>query len=103
MMRFWSIARRWPPTWGSLEVSVDISDNAVTVQGERKGESQEEREGLYRSERTYGSFCRVIPLPEGAITEEAKATFRDGVLEVTMPAPPATKGRRLQISEAARK
>jgi HSP20 family molecular chaperone IbpA len=45
----------------------------------------------------------VIPLPEGAITEQAKAEFRDGVLEVIMPAPPASKGRRLEIGEGAKK
>jgi HSP20 family protein len=85
------------------DISVDITDDAISIQGERKRESQEEREGVYRSERSYGSFCRVIPLPEGAITEQAKATFRDGVLEITMPAPPGAKGRRLEIAGEARK
>lgn len=86
------------------EVSVDIADDTVTIHGERKRESEEEREGYYRSERSYGSFSRVIPLPEGAITEQAKATFRDGVLEITMPAPPTgSKGRRLEITEGAKK
>lgn len=83
------------------EVSVDITDEALVIEGERRRESEDEREGYYRSERSYGSFNRVIPLPQGAITEEAKATFRDGVLEITMPAPPeqARRGRRLEISE----
>ena len=83
------------------EVSVEVADDAITIHGERKREHQEEREGLYRSERSYGTFWRVIPLPEGAIGEQAKASFRDGVLEITMPAPPAStsKGRRLEISE----
>ena len=84
------------------EVSVEIADDTVTIQGERKTERQEDREGYFRSERSYGSFCRVIPLPEGAMTDQAKATFHDGVLEVTLPAPPqATKGRKLEITEAA--
>jgi HSP20 family protein len=85
------------------EISVDITDDAVTIQGERKREHEEERRGFYRSERSYGSFYRVIPLPEGAMSEQAKATFRDGVLEITMPAPPASKGRRLEITEGAKK
>jgi HSP20 family protein len=85
------------------DVSVEITDDAVTIQGERKHEQEEEREGYYRSERSYGSFCRVVPLPQGAITEQAKAQFKDGVLEVTMPAPPASKGRRLEIGEGATK
>jgi HSP20 family molecular chaperone IbpA len=45
----------------------------------------------------------VIPLPEGAITDQAKANFKDGVLEISMPAPPATKGRRVQIRESVMK
>jgi HSP20 family protein len=85
------------------EVSVDVTDNAVTIQGERKREHEEEREGVYRSERSYGSFCRVIPLPEGAIADQAKANFHDGVLEITVPAPPAAQGRRLEITEGAKK
>ena len=76
---------------------------ALTIQGERRREQEEERGGVYRSERSYGSFKRVIALPEGAITDQAKATFRDGVLEITMPAPPehVTRGRRLEITEGA--
>ena len=85
------------------EVSVEVTDNAIVVQGERRREREEEHEGLYRSERSYGSFSRVIPLPEGAIVDQAKATFRDGVLEITMPAPPAHPGRRLEITEGSGK
>ena len=82
------------------DVALEITDDALTIRGERRRERDEEREGYYRSERRYGIFSRVIPLPEGAITEQAKATFRDGVVEITMPAPPASKGRRLEIAEA---
>ena len=85
------------------DVTVDITDNEVCIQGERKHEKEEEREGYYRSERGYGSFSRVIPLPEGTITDQAKATFKDGVLEITMPAPPTSKGRRLEITEGVKK
>ena len=79
--------------------------DAITIQGERRSEHQEEREGVYRSERSYGSFYRVVPLPEGAMTDQAKATFNNGVLEITMPAPPeqVTRGRRLEISEGTKK
>jgi HSP20 family protein len=85
------------------DVTVDITDDEVRIQGERKHEREEEREGYYRSERGYGSFCRVIPLPEGAITEQARANFKDGVLQITMPSPPAAKGRRLEIAEGPKK
>ena len=85
------------------EVSVEVTDDAVTIQGERKREHEEEREGFYRSERSYGGFYRVIPLPEGAITDQAKADFRNGVLEITMPAPPKSQGRRIEITDASTK
>jgi HSP20 family protein len=85
------------------DVTVEITDTDICIQGERKHEREEEREGYYRSERGYGSFCRVVPLPEGAISDQAKASFKDGVLEITMPAPPASKGRRLEITEGTKK
>jgi HSP20 family protein len=85
------------------EVSVEVTDNAVVLHGERRQEHEEDREGLYRSERVYGSFYRAIPLPEGAMTDQAKANFRDGVLEITMPAPPQSRGRRLEIVEGTKR
>jgi HSP20 family protein len=78
------------------DVKVDITDEALTIQGERKQEHEEDREGWHRSERSYGSFYRSIPLPEGIKAEEAKANFRDGVLEISMPAP-QREGRRRQL------
>lgn len=85
------------------DVQVELSDDALTIQGERKQEHEEEREGTYHSEREYGQFYRVIPLPEGVISESAQANFHDGVLEVTMKAAPeeANRGRRLEIKEGA--
>ena len=81
------------------DVSIDVTDNDLTISGERRQEHETDRGGVYRSERTYGSFYRTIPLPDGAMADQAKATFTDGVLEVRMPAPPeqVTRGRRLEI------
>src|SRR5439155_5345814 len=70
------------------DVRVEIRDDALVVEGERKQEHEEEREGWYRNERVYGSFYRTIPLPEGTIADSAKATFKNGVLEVVLQAPP---------------
>ena len=86
------------------DVKVDITDASLTIEGERREEHEEDREGYYRSERTYGSFCRVIPLPDGAITDSAKADFNNGVLEIVMQAPPreVSRGRRIEIGGGAR-
>jgi HSP20 family protein len=82
------------------DVKVELTDDVLTISGERKEEKEEKREGYYRSERSYGSFYRQIPLPEGAKTEDAAATFRNGVLEITMPAPKVeTSARKLEIKE----
>jgi HSP20 family protein len=91
------------PGMSKDDVKVDVTDDAITIQGERRREQEEQREGVYRSERSHGQFYRMIALPEGAKPEEAKATFKDGVLEITMPAQSeqSTRGRRLEISEGA--
>lgn len=81
------------------DIEVDIADNALVIRGERKDEREEEEEGYYRSERSYGSFFRTIPLPEGVDAESAEASFQNGVLEITMPAPERAKRRRLDIRE----
>jgi HSP20 family protein len=85
------------------DLSVEVGDAALTIRGERKYDHEEEREGVYRSERSYGSFYRVVPLPEGAMGESAKANFKDGVLEVVIPAPSqeVRRGRRIEIGEGA--
>lgn len=84
------------------DVTLEINDDSLTIQGERRDEHEEEREGLFSSERTYGSFYRVVPLPEGAIPDSARAAFTNGVLEVTVEAPPreVSRGRRIEIGGA---
>jgi HSP20 family protein len=83
------------------DVQIELTNDALTIRGERQEQHEEEREGYYHSEREYGQFYRVIPLPEGVISESAQASFRDGVLEVTMQAAPseANRGRRLEIKD----
>lgn len=80
------------------DIDVNITGDAVVIRGERQQEKEENKEGFYRSERSYGSFYREIPLPSGIKPEEANATFRDGVLEITMPAPARQPtSRRVEI------
>jgi HSP20 family protein len=81
------------------DVDVEIDDDSIVIRGERRSEREEDDEGYYRSERSYGSFYRRIPLPSGVNAEEATADFRNGVLEITLPAPKRAeeKRRRLEI------
>lgn len=82
------------------DVKIELTDDLLTLSGERKEEKEEKREGFYRSERSYGSFYREIPLPDGARTENAAATFVNGVLEITIPVPKVEPSiRKLEIKE----
>jgi HSP20 family protein len=87
------------------DIEVNIENDAVTIRGERQSqhEDRDDQRGFYRSERSYGSFYRAIPLPEGVNAENAQASFRDGVLDITFDAPKQTGGggRRLEISDAS--
>ena len=69
------------------DVSVEVTDGQLTVAGERKHETEETKGNVYRSEREYGSFYRAVPLPDGVTLDDVKATFADGVLEVSVPIP----------------
>ena len=79
------------------DINVDINDNSVVIRGERKSEHEEDEEGYYRSERSYGSFYRRIPLPGRAKAGEASADFRNGVLEITMPTSKTSEEKHRQI------
>ena len=99
------VVRAEVPGMNRNDLTVEAGDDTLTIRGERKHEQQEDREGVFWSERSYGSFCRVVPLPPGALTDSAKATFNNGVLEVVMqaPSPEARRGRKIDISGASEK
>jgi HSP20 family protein len=81
------------------DVSVEIDDGILTISGERSEEDVDDREGYYHSERSYGQFQRSLALPEGITGESCDATFKDGVLEVTIPVPKEAErsARKIQI------
>jgi HSP20 family protein len=78
-------------------VTIETDDDVLILSGERSDETRDERDDFYRSERTYGRFFRAIQLPEGVDAEKIDATFKDGVLEVTIPAPKVTTPKNRQI------
>ena len=84
------------------DINVRVEQDAIILQGQRNQEQTTNQSGYYRSERSYGSFYRTIPLPEGANTESATASFRDGVLEIELDAPrQQLRGRMLEIRDSA--
>jgi HSP20 family protein len=76
------------------DVHVELTDEGLVIEGERRYEHESNERGLHRTERSYGSFYRLIPLPEGVNAENATANFRNGVLEVTMQLPQRQSNRR---------
>jgi HSP20 family protein len=86
------------PGMNKDDVKVEVVDNQLVIHGERRQQHEEHEGESWRSERSYGSFYRSIPLPENAKMDEARAEFKNGVLEVTMPAPAEQRrGRQVPI------
>ena len=84
------------------DVKVEVTDEGLVIRGERKREDEEKREGYYRSERRYGQFYRLIPLPENAHLDQAHAEFRNGELHVSIPVPERQRRvREVPISTSA--
>jgi HSP20 family protein len=82
------------------DVQVTVEPDAIVIQGQRTQQSEGNRQGVYHSERRYGSFYRTVPLPEGIDIDQATATFRDGVLEIELPMPQqARRGRQLDVRD----
>lgn len=80
------------------DVKLEITDDAIVLEGERKDEREENNAGLHVTERRYGRFYRAIPLPGGAKIDDARAKFENGVLEVTVPTKePKSKRREISI------
>ena len=86
------------------DVKVEVTEGHLAISGERKREAEEKKDDFYRCEREYGSFYRAVPLPEGVKLEDVKATFADGVLEVSVPLPTKAepKVRKVEIQDTAK-
>lgn len=85
------------------DVQISTAEGYVTIKGEKKQESKEEREGYFRQERSYGSFQRVVALPDTANLDKAEASFKNGVLTLSIPkkAGAQSKERKIEIKQAA--
>src|SRR5688500_6492757 len=84
------------------DVKVEITEEAIVIEGERRHEHEEKQEGRWHSERSYGRFSRTIPLPEGANADQARADFKNGELQVTIPVErPQSKRRQIPIGGTA--
>ncbi|MBN2140245.1 MAG: Hsp20/alpha crystallin family protein [Desulfovibrionaceae bacterium] len=79
------------------DVELSLENNMLVIQGEKKRESEEKKDNYHRLERSYGSFCRSIPLPAKCLEDKVKAEYKKGVLTVRLAKDQKAAGKRIEI------
>ena len=79
------------------DIKIDLKDRRLTLSGERSYDNEVKEENYYRRERTYGKFQRAFTLPEDVDSEEIKAEYKDGVLQIEVPKPEEKKARQVTV------
>lgn len=85
------------PGVGPDDIEVTVSQGRLTIKGEKKFEDEEKKGDYHRIERSYGSFQRTVTLPSDVDEQNISATFKDGVLNLTMPKSTASKVVKVKI------
>lgn len=79
------------------EIKINVENDVLTLEGERKFEKEEKKEGYHRVERSYGSFRRSFSVPDNVSTEDIDATYKDGVLTLTLPKTREANAREIKV------
>jgi HSP20 family protein len=79
------------------DIQVNVTDHLLIIKGEKKKEEEIKEGDYYRSERSYGSFSRSVDLPGEVQIENAKASFKNGVLEIRLPKTEEAKRREIKV------
>lgn len=80
------------------DIEISVQGDTLILKGERKSESEEKKENYYRVERVYGQFHRAISLPAPVKSEEVKATYKDGILDIVLPKKEEAKAKQIQVN-----
>lgn len=90
------------PGVSEKDLDVSVKNGVLTVKGEKKSETEEKTRDFLRSERSYGSYCRSMPLPEDADEPKITARYANGVLRVAIPksADAKSKSQKIAIEKA---
>jgi HSP20 family protein len=83
------------------DVQINVSDNVLTIRGEKKAEKEEKQKDYRMVERSYGSFYRALELPAGVDADKIKADISKGVLKVTVPKPAPAQVKKIPVKAAA--
>jgi HSP20 family protein len=79
------------------DIKVSVQGNMLNITGERKQESEAKNKTFHRVERTYGKFSRMITLPTDVDSDKVKASYKDGILNITLPKPESVKPRHIDV------
>jgi len=79
------------------DIDVTVTNDSVTIKGEKKEEKEDKDKNYYYMERSYGSFSRVIPLEAEIEANKAEARFKNGVLEVKIPKSQTAKAKGTKV------
>ena len=79
------------------QIDIRVEDGTLTLRGERKFEAEKSEKGYHRIERSYGAFSRSFSLPDTIEAENVKASFKDGVLTITLPKKELAKPRQIKV------
>lgn len=87
------------PGMEEKDVDVSLDENVLTIKGEKKKSSEEKNQNWHRTESSYGYFQRVLPLPKEIMADKVEASFKNGVLNITLPknANPKAQGKKIAI------
>jgi HSP20 family protein len=86
------------PGLSKEDVQIDISDHTLILRGEKKKEEEIKDRNYYRAERAYGAFVRTIPLPNETDSGKARASFKNGVLEIRLPKTEEAKKKEIKVN-----
>jgi HSP20 family protein len=85
------------------DLNVTLLDGILTVKGEKKQEKEENDENYHRVERHYGTFQRNFRIPDKVKTDKLDATYKDGVLKLTLPKAEASEAKKIEVKEDIKK
>ena len=90
------------PGLDQKDIELTLTDNILTLKGEKKQEREEKKKEYYLSERSYGSFQRSFRLPDDSDLDKLSTTFRNGVLKISLPksAEAQTRTRKIEVNSA---
>jgi HSP20 family protein len=88
------------PGMQDKDIDIEVTEDVLTISGEKRDEREVKEDDFYRSERSYGRFRRQVALPAGADTDNIEASFKDGVLKVAIPVKAAAaSAKKVQVKK----